>query len=142
MQRADTYNDTVVRRFALMTIVWGIVALRSRLLDVAGRRNPRFGHPGGNHDGGLWRRHNPCRPGTVAGGGARQPMARRSTDPTLPRPTDSARRRGQRRRSHHTQRDQRWLATGAPTSPSLAHVDQTVLLCLKQADPLHSGETA
>ena len=25
MQRADTYNDTVVRRFALMTIVWGIV---------------------------------------------------------------------------------------------------------------------
>ncbi len=27
MQRADTYNDTVVRRFALMTIVWGIVGM-------------------------------------------------------------------------------------------------------------------
>ncbi len=27
MQRADTYNDTVVRQFALMTIVWGIVGM-------------------------------------------------------------------------------------------------------------------
>ena len=27
MQRADTYNDTVVRQFALMTIVWDIVGM-------------------------------------------------------------------------------------------------------------------
>jgi cytochrome c oxidase cbb3-type subunit I len=27
MQRAETYNDTVVRQFALMTVVWGIVGM-------------------------------------------------------------------------------------------------------------------
>jgi cytochrome c oxidase cbb3-type subunit 1 len=27
MQRAETYNDTVVRQFALMTVVWGVVGM-------------------------------------------------------------------------------------------------------------------
>ncbi len=27
MERADTYNDGVVRQFAIMTVVWGIVGM-------------------------------------------------------------------------------------------------------------------
>jgi cytochrome c oxidase cbb3-type subunit 1 len=35
MQRADTYNDTVVRQFALMTVVWGIVGMLVGVLLAA-----------------------------------------------------------------------------------------------------------
>jgi len=35
MQRAQTYNDTVVRQFALMTVVWGIVGMLVGVLIAA-----------------------------------------------------------------------------------------------------------
>ena len=35
MQRAETYNDTVVRQFAVMTVVWGIVGMLVGVLIAA-----------------------------------------------------------------------------------------------------------
>ena len=37
MQQTEHYNDRVVRQFALMTVVWGIVGM---LVGVIGSRRP------------------------------------------------------------------------------------------------------
>jgi cytochrome c oxidase cbb3-type subunit 1 len=42
MQKADTYNDKVVRQFAIMTIVWGIVGMLVGVIIAAQLRWPQL----------------------------------------------------------------------------------------------------